>query len=735
MDAYEATRIVFSRIQNLDPENASKIMGLLLIQDHGEKEMIRLAFGPESVLHSVILKARKELGVSSSNSPATPSTPSSPSPLNNPVSLARQNSSSSVGSSRLLNGITLPSPLSIPNPSSSWAAASSFADFQNPEDLSSTSSCTSHYTNFSSYSGISNLSMGSSSSKMNSSASPFYGGGEPDLIDELQLQDQLSFLNDGSPPLGPKGPVFYYPDSTSSPNGSGGDGMVFPPYGGGWGGNGLHHRRSCSVSEINLGSDDPSGGFGWKPCLYYARGYCKNGTSCRFVHEPDGGSVVGSPSKMEMMEHCQELLRSKSAHQQRLAAASQLMASGNFPYSASNKCTNFLLQQQNDSPRAAAALMMGEEMQKFGRSPRGIDRSEFFMNGGSGIMNPGSRQIYLTFPADSTFREEDVSNYFSIYGPVQDVRIPYQQKRMFGFVTFVYPETVKVILAKGNPHFVCDARVLVKPYKEKGKAPDKKQQQPHQIERGEFGACGSPTGLESRDSYDLGTRMFYNTQDLLWRRKLEEQADLQQALELQSRRLMSLQLLDVKRHNHHRALSTGAAIPSPMHSPSFCNQMVVLSSDSSSSPEVLEENGSFPSMTNPTTIAEEQQSPHMVNMCEKERKSPDPAAENGNRKASPRHEESDFQESLEHNLPDSLFASPRAANNYKTAFSDDSDETEKNSMVGSPSVRLWSWSHWNVGIPNECTEAEQNSEAEEEERKQGVIGLEESARIESPVLY
>jgi hypothetical protein len=53
------------------------------------------------------------------------------------------------------------------------------------------------------------------------------------------------------------------------------------------------------------------------------------------------------------------------------------------------------------------------------------------------------------------------------------VRIPYQQKRMFGFVTFVYPETVKLILAKGNPHFVCDARVLVKPYKEKGKVPDK----------------------------------------------------------------------------------------------------------------------------------------------------------------------------------------------------------------------------------------------------------------------
>jgi hypothetical protein len=123
----------------------------------------------------------------------------------------------------------------------------------------------------------------------------------------------------------------------------------------------------------------------------------------------------------------------------------------------------------------------------------------------------------------------------SIYGPVHDVRIPYQQKRMFGFVTFVYPETVKLILAKGNPHFICDARVLVKPYKEKGKVPDKyrhalrihpslpatamasvharmqllgltdllfspcrKQQQ------GDFSGCTTPTGgLDARDPFDL----------------------------------------------------------------------------------------------------------------------------------------------------------------------------------------------------------------------------------------
>ncbi|URE31710.1 Zinc finger C-x8-C-x5-C-x3-H type (and similar) [Musa troglodytarum] len=40
---------------------------------------------------------------------------------------------------------------------------------------------------------------------------------------------------------------------------------------------------------------------------------------------------------------------------------------------------------------------------------------------------------------------------------------------MFGFVTFIYPERVKLIPAKGNPHFIYDARVLIKPYKEKGK--------------------------------------------------------------------------------------------------------------------------------------------------------------------------------------------------------------------------------------------------------------------------
>ncbi|GAB4827789.1 hypothetical protein Ancab_034675 [Ancistrocladus abbreviatus] len=683
MDPYEATKIVFSRIQRLDPENASKIMGLLLIQDHGEKEMIRLAFGPENLLHSVVVKARQELGISS-NTSSTPSTPSSPSPFfntnGNPLSLSRQNLASSTSRFISSNGLKIPSSLavsSLPSPSSvtspSWCA-SVFSDFQNPDELISPNSSSSSY--LASTNGVSSLGVSStSSSSLNYSTPPFYANGEGELLDEIQLQEQLSFLNDSSPTLGPKNSDLYYsqPDVASSPIAGGDSDSILFPYnwGGGSGGGGAGvHRRSFSVSDICF--DDPASGLGWKPCLYFARGYCKNGASCRFVHGglTDSDGLAGSPSKFEMMEQCHELLRSKSLQQQKMMAASQLMASANsFPFSA-NKCLSLLgQQQQNESQRAAAALVMGDEMHKFSRSR--LDRAEFLMNG-RGDSNPGSRQIYLTFPADSTFREEDVSNYFSIYGLVQDVRIPYQQKRMFGFVTFVYPETVKIILAKGNPHFVCDSRVLVKPYKEKGKVPDKKQQQhQQQMERVEFSACNSPTAFDSRDPFDLqlGARMMYNTQDILWRRKLEEQADFQQALELHSRRLMGLQLLDVKRTHHHRALSTGAPIPSSAHSSNFFTHV----GSGCSSPDTPKENGSGLTAAVSTIDATDQQLQRAVNDTDKEKEEVNNGSGNG--KESPQPEDNSLPpQSLEHNLPDSPFASPtKGVMEYLTPFSSETE--------------------------------------------------------------
>ena len=44
-------------MRTLDPENGSKMMGLLLIQDNSDKELIRLAFGPEHLLHALVATA------------------------------------------------------------------------------------------------------------------------------------------------------------------------------------------------------------------------------------------------------------------------------------------------------------------------------------------------------------------------------------------------------------------------------------------------------------------------------------------------------------------------------------------------------------------------------------------------------------------------------------------------------------------------------------------------------
>ncbi|XP_073150417.1 zinc finger CCCH domain-containing protein 53-like isoform X2 [Henckelia pumila] len=491
MDAYEATKTVMSRIQTLDPDNASKIMGYILLQDQGEMEMIRLAFGPEALLASYMNQAKSVLRLPSNNS--------SLESLSNPI--RPSNTTFPQTSPRILipnNGFQFPNPCS---PAGVFPRSS-------PRPIS--------------YAAVLNGS--NSTLASNSSTSPsshFYGNN--DFGDELlssggglvnpQVQDQLPFVDEslGEPIMSPSGGsdslVFPYSEdlnSISSP--------LFQPF----------HRRSCSVNDAaflsNLEDGGGGCGFVWRPCVYFARGFCKNGSTCKFLHSEMGDGDVESPSKNNSA--FDELLRVQALQQQRLA----FMASGGHHPFAYNKC-----------------MTLTNENRRNDFSPLG-----FYCGGSS-----SSRQIYLTFPSDSTFKEEDVSGYFNTFGPVQDVRIPYQQKRMFGFVTFVYPETVKLILAKGNPHFVCDSRVLVKPYKEKGKILDKKLQH-EQIEGVDYSVCLSPSEIDSRGQLDIpfGSRMLFGAQELMLRRKLEQEAELiQHAIELQGRRLMNLRLMDLK--NHH----------------------------------------------------------------------------------------------------------------------------------------------------------------------------------------
>lgn len=78
--------------------------------------------------------------------------------------------------------------------------------------------------------------------------------------------------------------------------------------------------------------------------------------------------------------------------------------------------------------------------------------------------------------------------------------------------------------------------------------------------------------------------MLFNTQEMMLRRKLEQEAELQHAIELQGRRMMNLQLMDLKhqQHNHHLLPSFRAGIPisSPRQSQFLMNQNLTAASDS-----------------------------------------------------------------------------------------------------------------------------------------------------------
>ncbi|KAL5077400.1 hypothetical protein RYX36_016384 [Vicia faba] len=246
------------------------------------------------------------------------------------------------------------------------------------------------------------------------------------------------------------------------------------------------------VSRVS-GLNRKNGKFPFKTCYYFSKGYCRHGNSCRFYH--NGQSVselygnndvaandeqvisLGSLAKLE--SEIVDLLKQRGnpisiaslpmayydKYKKALQAEGYLAESQRHGKSGCN-LTRLLIRLRNsirliDRPHGQHAVVLAEDAAKF--------------MGKTDCQNiSASQQLYLTFPADSTFSEDDVSNYFRTFGSVVDVRIPCQQERMFGFVTFVHPETVKTILEEGNPHYVRGSRVLVKPYKERSKLVDRK---------------------------------------------------------------------------------------------------------------------------------------------------------------------------------------------------------------------------------------------------------------------
>ncbi|WOK92397.1 zinc finger CCCH domain-containing protein 18-like [Canna indica] len=251
------------------------------------------------------------------------------------------------------------------------------------------------------------------------------------------------------------------------------------------------NRRSYSLSDLTN-----------KPCHYFNKGYCKHGVNCRYSHAqllPEGYSHAFGPNMTEYAndEHSftpksleklemeiTELLRSKRGMPISIASLPMLYYE---KYGRHLQAEGYLSESQR---HGKAGLNLTKLLSHFKKSIRLLERPHGqhsvilaedaprlmeFRNERSNLGTPASssHQIYLTFPAESTFTEDDVSNYFKQFGQVRDVRIPCQERRMYGFVSFVHSETVHTILAIGNPHYICGAQVLVKQYKEKPKVNDR----------------------------------------------------------------------------------------------------------------------------------------------------------------------------------------------------------------------------------------------------------------------
>ncbi|KAK6919226.1 OST-HTH/LOTUS domain [Dillenia turbinata] len=528
MDFSDSTKVVYNRIQKLEPENASKIIGYLLLQDHGDREMIRLAFSPDNLIQSLINKAKAELGLSSKQSVPTPISP--PQANSVPVSdLPLQFTPFSPASSRPYS-----SPATLRASNSYWDHPLT-ADPQSAHNLD------------------------------------YVLQGFPESVaDDFRFQNQVQYLNldDQMDSVNSSGSDFgchyYYPEHTLTARSRG---------------------RSPSLPEFPV-----------KVCHYFNKGFCKHGNSCRYFHGhpvqesfsqilSSSSNELGddhpfSPGSLEKLElELTELLRSRRGLPVSIASlpmlyyekyGRNLQAEGYLTESqrhgkAGYSLTKLLARLKNsirliDRPHGQHSVILAEDVPKYLEYVS--ERNEH-----GGIV-AGSRQIYLTFPAESTFTEADVSEYFKYviiriitYGPVQDVRIPCQQKRMFGFVTFAFPETVKTILTKGNPHFVCGARVLVKPYREKSRLVDRKYLE--KIQHPVY--CGQHfIDMDEFQSSELKMHTFLSTTDFarlsidllifssavpmprvcdnsrLLRKKLMEEHE--QALELERRRLMELQI-------------------------------------------------------------------------------------------------------------------------------------------------------------------------------------------------
>ncbi|KZV43288.1 zinc finger CCCH domain-containing protein 22 [Dorcoceras hygrometricum] len=306
------------------------------------------------------------------------------------------------------------------------------------------------------------------------------------------------------------------------------------------------HRRSCSANDAAFLSnlEDKGGGCGfvWRPCVYFTRGFCKNGSTCKFLHSDIGdgeGIEVETPSKNNSA--FDELLRVQALQQRRSCSANDAAFLSNLEDGGGGcgfvwrPCVYF-----------ARGFCKNGSTCKFLRSDIGDGE-------GIEVETPGKNNSAF----DELLRVQALQQRRNIFHQwdyiVVGVQAPGKfQKRC---LDLSHLSTQKLLSSYWlrDPHFVCDSRVLVKPYKEKGKILDKQRAralklQHEHIEGVDYSVCLSPSVIDSREQLDIpfGSRMLFGAQELMLRRKLEQEAELKHAIEFQGRRLMNLGLMDLK---------------------------------------------------------------------------------------------------------------------------------------------------------------------------------------------
>ncbi|KAM6559777.1 hypothetical protein CsatA_029016 [Cannabis sativa] len=191
--------------------------------------------------------------------------------------------------------------------------------------------------------------------------------------------------------------------------------------------NGRTSRRLSGLSEIPV-----------KTCHYYINGFCKHGSSCRYSHGkviPESFSQaydyanddhLFSPGTLEELElEIIELLKSRRGIPVSIASlpamyyekyGKYLQADGYLTESQRHgkvgySLTKLLARFKNnirliERPHGQHALILAEDSTMY------MDHQNEKIDPGPIVS--GSRQIYLTFSAERTFTEEDVSIYLSM---------------------------------------------------------------------------------------------------------------------------------------------------------------------------------------------------------------------------------------------------------------------------------------------------------------------------------